>query len=176
MTRYILFITLLLLYGCIKQRDHSNEKIVLEKTREPIFDDKTFQDSRGLSYSLNEIENWDGVFLIISTTCGACYNYYSTANKISTSTNSFKHVALLTDPFTSLEEYKKGIVYKSFGFLNDNWIVFSSDELIKILNKDYKEEKDGYPFLFLRKKNNIIAKNSDIQKIEDINILLINKH
>jgi len=67
------------------------------------------------------------------------------------------HVAILTDSISVYEEYKKGEMYKIFGFLNENWIVFPNKDLATLINKDYNFDHDGIPYLFLKQGDSIIS-------------------
>ena len=127
------------------------------------------------SFSLNEIKNFEGVFLIISTTCSSCYPFFEYANELSTISKetNIKYIAILVDPLTSLEEYKKGIMYKTFGFLNDNWTVIPSKELPSLINTDYDFEKHGTPYIFYIKNNEIIDLNDENELSKKIETLTI---
>lgn len=140
--RNILMIVLLLLVACKK---YDSDKYQYE-----TIDGKTV--------TLEELKEATGIFIVISATCPSCYKFYKHANRLSENKiKDLSYIAILTDSISVLEEYKKGTLYKAFGFLNSDWTVIPNKELASILDKNYDFDKDGTPYIFLKQNDSIIS-------------------
>lgn len=119
------------------------------------------------TYELNNLLHEDGVYVITSTGCGPCILAYSVLNDLaldpSFSTNKF--VALYRDSFQKINTFKEGSAYTQFGELNEPWIIFSSDELIRKFKSKY--DFKGVPYVFIKKDGEIIYQ-SYVIKIDEI--------
>lgn len=128
----------------------NNERILPAKSTVVTLD--------GKKYDLDDIKKSDGLFVILSTTCGSCFKSFEVLNKISTKYKNLNFYGLFTSSFENIKNYKKGYAYKNFGFLNNDWIIFSSDVLIKELDNLYDSSSEGYPVVIIRKDGEIKKK------------------
>ncbi len=118
-------------------------------------------------YNVSELVTEDGLFIVTSTGCGPCVMAYPKLNKLTENPAFAKinFVALYRDSFQKINTFKDGSMFQRFGELNEPWVIFSSDELIK----KYKIKYDfkTVPFVFIKKDGEIIYQNYGI-KIEGI--------
>lgn len=141
--------------------------VVGDNNEEYVVESKEYHTINNEIYNLSEIKNKTAVFLITSTTCGVCVQDFKELNKFTEKYKDFdvEFIALL-DKVENIDAYKKSRLFKNFGFLNDNWIVFSLDELSGKLNEDY-HMKMGYPYMFIRKDGEVVSKlTGDIGEVE----------
>ncbi|WP_353103106.1 hypothetical protein [Myroides odoratus] len=110
-----------------------------------------FLDINNTKIPLSEIQDWDALFYITSTNCGTCMQDYQRMNQLTTkyADKKIKFVALF-DKVKNIENYKKGEIYKTDGFLNDNWIILQKNNLLPFLTEKYHDSL-GVPFIFFRK-------------------------
>lgn len=128
----------------------------------------------GKAYILNDFNSPKTVFLITSTTCGYCVQFFEKANKLADDPRflNVNFVALFGNSQETIDRYKTGTVIKNFGFLNKKWIAFSKDSnVIQGLKLDFVEREEGYPVLFY-KKNGKLVKTNQIDQMEEILINL----
>lgn len=139
--------------------DDSNQEYIIEKI--------SIKDISNKEYSVSEIKEWKGMFLLTSTTCGTCIRDFNKYNNIAQkyTDKDIKFVALIEN-VSNLENYKKGVSYKSFGFLDENWIIFSKDPLIDGLTKSYNDSL-GIPYVFFRKDNEEVGNTLNVEDVEN---------
>lgn len=141
--------------------------VVGNNNEEYVVESKEYSTLNKEVYSLSEIKDKNAIFLITSTTCGACVQSFTELNQLAEKYKEFdvEFIALL-DNVENIETYKKGRLFKNFGFLDNNWSIFSMDELSEKLNEDYYI-KMGYPYMFIRKDGEVVAKlTGDLDQIE----------
>jgi|SRR5690625_1383874 len=141
--------------------------VVGDNNEEYVVEAKEYHTINNEVYNLSEVKNKNAVFLITSTTCGVCVQDFKELNKFTEKYKDFdvEFIALL-DKVENIDAYKKSRLFRSFGFLNDNWSVFSLDELSDKLNHDY-HIKMGYPYIFIRKDGEVVSKlTGDLDEVE----------
>lgn len=141
--------------------------VVGDNNEEYVVESQVYTTLNNEDYSLSEIKSKNAVFLITSTTCGVCVQDFKELNKFTEKYKDFdvEFIALL-DKVENIDAYKKSRLFKNFGFLNDNWSVFSLDELSDELNEDY-HMKMGYPYMFIRKDGEVVSKlTGDLGEVE----------
>lgn len=144
--------------------DDSNQEYIIEQT--------SIKDINNKEYSISEIKEWKSMFLFTSTTCGTCIRDFNKYNNIAKKykNKDIKFVALI-DNISNLENYKKGVSYKNFGFLDENWIIFSKEPLLEELTDSYNDSL-GFPYIFFRKDNTEVGNIYDVEEVEN-NLKLI---
>ncbi|MCP1997437.1 peroxiredoxin [Flavobacterium sp. HSC-61S13] len=150
--------------------DTSKMIIVDENSNERVLYPK-FKSLNSKKYSLDEVKNMNALFYITSTNCGGCVSEYNNMNILASKfkDKNIKFIAVFENVNT-IENYKKGAIYKKNGFINDDWIILELNNLLPVLTKKYKNEL-GFPFAFFRKNNldlDIYPNPHDYQSIEKI--------
>lgn len=122
-------------------------------------------------YHVSELMSDNTLYLILSTTCGHCISEFEKLNALTNNYKGTKFIALFDEPISVIDNYKKGTMYKNFGFLNDSWIKFSNDQkIIETLLPTYNK-KEGTPLIIYKDERKFI-KESDLREIESILIKL----
>lgn len=162
-----------------------NREIVIEADGTIAFDNTTtgnakaeaedtttteFESFSGERYNVADIMNWDGVFMITSTTCGPCMQAYAKLNALATDPAYEKVIftALFINPASNLQTYTEGSTYKNFGFLENPWRLFTSQDLIAHLAPTYNLKNKLVPYVFIKKDNKIIYSSDRGIKIDQI--------
>lgn len=112
-----------------------------------------FSDINNTKYSLTEIRDWNALFYVTSTNCGRCLIDFKKMNDfaLKNKDKGLKFVAVF-EKVENIANYKKGHAFKTYGFLNDEWIVLPQKNLLTLLTKKYQDSL-GFPFLFFRKEH-----------------------
>ncbi|WP_413513028.1 hypothetical protein [Myroides odoratus] len=129
-----------------------------------------FESFSGERYNVADIMNWDGVFVITSTTCGPCMQAYAELNALATDPAYEKVIftALFINPASNLQTYTEGSTYKNFGLLENPWKLFTSQDLIAHLAPTYNLKNKLVPYVFIKKDNKIIYSSDRGIKIDHI--------
>lgn len=125
-----------------------------------IYRRKIFQT---LSLKVSDLVSQDGLFIITTTSCGACILAYPELNELTKDSlfEKVNFVALYSDSFQKINTYKLSSGYERFGELESPWAIFSSDELVRKFNSNY--DFDGWPYVFIKKDGEIVYEKYGIE-------------
>ena len=117
-----------------------------------------FYDINNEKISLLDIQEWNALFYITSTNCGTCISQYKVMNELASKykDKGIKFVAIF-EKVKNIENYKKGEIFKTDGFLSDDWIILQKNKLIPFLTEAYNDSL-GVPFVFFRKDEKDLGK------------------
>ncbi|WP_413511719.1 hypothetical protein [Myroides odoratus] len=73
-------------------------------------------------------------------------------------------------PETNIKAYTEGNIYKSAGFLESPWCIFSSKRLIASILPKYDLKHTPVPYVFIKYNNKIVYKELglSIDKIKEV--------
>lgn len=111
----------------------------------------SFYDRNKKEYPLEEVKNWNAIFYVVTTNCGYCVSEFSKMNELSEKykNKDIKFVAFF-ERMENIDNYLKGEIVKTKGFLNDDWLILGNKKSVSLLTSQHNDSI-GYPFIFFRK-------------------------